>query len=365
MYNKKKARRGTVIKIENIETPALIIDMNMFEANQRKAQALVRTMNTQLRPHYKSHKSTAIAHKQIEAGAKGCTCAKLSEAEDLIMSGIQDVLIANQVVEPSKVARLGYLAGCCKLTVCVDEEENVLQLQRAAQAYGTTIYCLVEYEIGMKRCGVTKNEDVLALARKIDEQPNLVFEGIQSYAGHLSHESNTDIRKKEEVLAGEEKLAELVAFLKQNGISVKEISGASTGTMELRQPNTIYTEIQAGTYLFMDAAYDRVGVKFTHSLYVLTSVISADENRLVCDAGMKSHGVDQGNPVFVDFPEERVEMSEEHSAIYCPHSYKVGDKILQIPGHCCTTMNLHDSVYLVRDGEVVDRIHIDSRGKSW
>lgn len=351
------------MKIENIETPALIIDLDRFEENLQKAQALVHKMNSQLRPHYKSHKSTVLAHMQIAAGAKGITCAKLSEAEDLIFSGIQDVLIANQVVEPSKVMRLAYLAGCCKLTVCVDSKENVLQLQKAAALHGTKIYCLIEYEIGMNRCGLAKNEDVLSLAKVIKEQPNLIFEGIQSYAGHLSHEENAE-KRKNEALLGEEKLALLVSFLKENGISVSEISGASTGTIEFRTPKTVYTEIQAGSYMFMDAAYNRVGVNFSHSLYMLTTIISAGENRLVCDAGIKSHGVDQGNPIFLDYPNEPVEMSEEHSAIYCQHNCNVGDKLLQIPGHCCTTMNLHNYVYLVRNSEVVDRIPIQSRGKS-
>ncbi len=351
------------MKIHNIETPALIIDLDALEANQAKATQLVEAMGCQLRPHYKSHKSTVIAHKQIAAGAKGITCAKVSEAEDLILSGIQDVLIANQIVEPSKVMRLGYLAGCCKLSVCVDNEANILALQRAAEYYGNTLYCLIEYEIGMNRCGVTDNATVLELATLIQQQPNLVFEGIQSYAGHLSHEEDTTIRARE-AANGEQKLVELVAFLKENGVTVNEISGASTGTIELRKPDTVYTEIQAGTYLFMDAAYDRVGAGFQHSLYMLTTVMSIGEKRLVCDAGMKSLGVDQGNPVFVDFPTEAVEMSEEHCAIYCAHHNKIGDKLRLIPGHCCTTINLNNSIYLVRNGVVEDRIHVDSRGKS-
>lgn len=349
--------------VSDIETPALIIDLDKLENNQKKMMELVSAKGSALRPHYKSHKSTAIAHMQMAAGAKGITCAKLSEAEDLVFAGIEDVLIANQVVEPSKVSRLAYLAGCCKLTVCVDDAENVLMLEKAAEFYGSKIYCLIEFDIGMNRCGVYTREEVLKLAQLISAQPHLVFEGIQAYAGHLAHEENYEKR-----LAASRKIEDtlraLVSYLEENGLKVNEVSGTSTGTIEIRNDSTVYTEIQAGTYLFMDAAYGRVGVGFEHSLFMLATVLSADSEKVVSDAGMKSLGVDQGGPVFVDFPNEIAEMSEEHSAVYCKNNLKVGDKIKLIPGHSCTTMNLHDKVYFVRGEKVVDRITINSRGKS-
>ncbi len=351
------------MKINNIETPALIIDLDILENNQNKIMSIVKEIGVELRPHYKSHKSTFLAHKQIAMGAKGITCAKLSEAEDLILSGIEDVLIANQVVEQSKIMRLAYLAGCCRLTICVDDPQNILMLEAAAGHFGNVIYCLVEYEVGMNRCGVSSKEKALELAKLIKEQKHLRFEGIQAYAGHLSHEEN-DVIRAEESEKCESRLRELLDYFAENNMEVKEVSGSSTGTVELRKKDTVYTEIQAGTYLFMDAAYDRVGVGFEHSLFMLASVISTDKERIVCDAGMKSLGVDQGNPVFADFTDEDVEMSEEHSAIYCEHSLKTEEKIQLIPGHCCTTMNLHNQVYLVRGDKVIDRIFVDSRGKS-
>ncbi len=351
------------MKIKNIETPALIIDLDKFENNQNKIMDMVNEIGVSLRPHYKSHKSTVIAHKQIEMGAKGITCAKLGEAEDLILSGVEDVLIANQVVEKSKIMRLAYLAGCCRLTVCVDEVQNILDLEAAASYFGNTIYCLVEYDIGMNRCGVFSKEEALKLAKLISEQKHLKFEGIQAYAGQLSHEYNDETRKKESEKY-EALVRDLLHYFKENNMPVKEVSGSSTGTVELRKKDTVYTEIQAGTYIFMDVAYNKVGAGFEHSLFMLATVISTENERVVCDAGMKSLGVDQGNPVFCNFPREDVEMSEEHSAVYCKHSLKVGDKIRLIPGHGCTTMNLHDKVYLVRGDKVVDRIFVDSRGKS-
>lgn len=247
--------------VSQLETPALIVDLDVLERNQTRAMDLLRPLGVALRPHYKSHKCTAIAHMQLAGGAKGITCAKLSEAEDLIQSGVEDVLIANQVVEPAKLMRLGYLAGCCRLSVCVDTLENIRALESAAAAFGTTIHCLVEYEVGMRRCGVATPQEALALAEAVLAAPHLSFLGIQAYAGQLSHAEDF-ARRSREAARIEGRLRELLAFLHENGVDVPEVSGASTGTVELRGADTAYTEVQAGTYLFMDAAYDRVGVGF-------------------------------------------------------------------------------------------------------
>ncbi|MCR4712499.1 MAG: DSD1 family PLP-dependent enzyme [Clostridia bacterium] len=357
------------MKVNQIPTPALILDLEAAERNQKKMMAFIAPRNLALRPHYKSHKSTMIAHMQLAGGAKGITCAKLSEAEDLILSGIPDVLIGNQVVDPAKIMRLAELAGYCHLAVCVDTEENIAALGRAAAFCDTTIYCLPEYDVGMKRCGVATHEEVLRLAEEILRTPHLAFMGIQAYAGNLAHECDPE-RRKTESLKVEADLRELLAKLAMAGIRVPEVSGLSTGTVELRPLDTVYTEAQTGTYLFMDAAYRKVGAGFEHALFMLTQVVSADDTHIVTDAGMKSLGVDQGAPLFCDYPKARVDMSEEHCAAYFEDGAKpqemkkAGDKICLIPGHCCTTINLHDFIYLVKGDEVVGRIPVTSRGKS-
>lgn len=349
--------------VNQLETPALIVDLDALEENQKRMTELLTPLGIALRPHYKSHKCTAIAHMQIAAGAKGITCAKLSEAEDLIYSGIEDVLIANQVVEPSKVIRLAYLAACCRLAVCVDRIDNIDQLERAAAEAGSTIRCFVEYEIGMNRCGVATPEEFIMLARQIIASPHLEFMGIQAYAGQLSHEASLEVRtrKSEDV---ERRLRELISALKSEGIDVKEVSGCSTGTVEQRRAGTVYTEAQAGSYLFLDTAYGNLGLGFKNALFMLSTVVSADAGKVICDAGLKSFGVDQGNPVFVDYPRVPAKMSEEHSAVYCANNAKPGDKLRLIPGHCCTTVNLCDALYFIRGDKVVDKIPVTSRGKS-
>ena len=351
------------MRISQIETPALIVDLDVMEGNMARMKELLKPLGAALRPHYKSNKCTAIVKKQLAYGAKGITCAKLGEAEDLIRAGVEDVLIANQVVEPGKIARVAYLANCCRLAVCVDTEENILALSRAAQFAQSTIHCLVEYDIGMRRCGVTTKEAALALAKAILAAPNLSFMGIQAYAGNLAHEYD-DAARTGGSDAVEEDLRALKAYFEENGVAIPEISGVSTGTVEKRREGTVYTEVQAGSYIFMDAAYRKVGAGFSHSLFMLASVVSADEDHLVVDAGMKSLGVDQGPPLLLEYQGAEVGTSEEHTTFRTPNSARVGDKLKLIPGHCCTTVNLSDMLYFVRGDKVVDCVPVTSRGKS-
>ena len=175
------------MKISGLSTPALVLDVNILKANARAMETLLAGTQLKLRPHYKSHQCAAIAKWQVASGAIGMTCAKLSEAEDLCDVGIEDILIANQIADPAKIRRAADLANNCHLTVCVDSAENVAALSAAAVNAGSTIYCYVEYEIGMNRCGVTEKEAVLALAKAIQNSKNLEFSGIQAYAGHISH----------------------------------------------------------------------------------------------------------------------------------------------------------------------------------
>lgn len=218
------------MRIEQIETPALILDLDVMERNMDAMDKLLKNCNARLRPHYKSNKCTTIAHMQMKRGAKGITCAKLSEAEDLALSGIPDILIANQIIDPSKITRLAYLASCCKITVCVDCSANIGDLQKAAALQNTVIHCLIEYDIGMNRCGVYTKEEFAALAKQIMNCPNLSYDGIQAYAGNLAHMEDVLNRGKESVKV-EEKLVALKNYLKEQNIPVKEVSGVSSGTV--------------------------------------------------------------------------------------------------------------------------------------
>ncbi len=349
------------MNISGLSTPALIIDSKKFRSNANRMAELLSGSSLKLRPHYKSHKCASIARWQIGCGAIGMTCAKLSEAEDLCDAGIEDILIANQIVDPAKIRRAADLARNCRLTVCVDDSENIVAFSKAASLCGSTVHCLVEYEIGMKRCGVESKEDVLSLAKQIIKSENLIFDGIQAYAGHISHVE--DLNKRKEMTAENyRKLKDLLDYLKENGIDVRTVSGGSTGTAEIKAAEGLYTELQAGSYLFMDAVYRELSLPFENSLFLLTTVVSAKEDLIVVDAGVKTCGVDQGMPAIYNENAGEIVASEEHFQI---HGYrgkaKVGDKLLLIPGHCCSTVNLHDKIYVLDGERVTDRILITAR----
>ena len=350
------------MRINDIETPALILDKNILQQNIDEMDRLLRGSSLSLRPHYKSHKCSALAHLQIEHGAIGMTCAKLSEAVDLCDSGIENILIANQIVEPQKLRKLADLAAKCTLTVCVDNFDNVDALNEAAMAADSSIGCLIEFEIGMQRCGVCKNEEVLALAKHILTKSNLTFEGIQAYAGHISHMAD-ETERRELTKANHDKIKALLSYLGDNGIGVKTLSGGSTGTGSIKAADGLYTELQAGSYLFMDSTYATLGLPFKNSLFVLATVVSAKDGLTVVDSGVKTCGVDQGMPLPCGFEVSKIVDSEEHFQLHNPSvSHKIGDKIRLIPAHCCSTVNLHDRIYVVDGDRVVDRLLITARG---
>ena len=349
------------MKISSIETPALILDVNKLKCNSDKMKELLSKSSLSLRPHYKSHKCARIAKWQIENGAVGMTCAKLSEAIDLADSGIENILIANQITDERKIRRLADLAADVRLTVCVDDAENAKKLAEAAKAAKSRIYCLIEYEIGMERCGVTSKEEALMLARIIQGDPHLELEGIQAYAGHISHEVSLKERRAR-TEENHKKINELISYLNSHGIEVRTVSGGSTGTAEIKAEGGPYTELQAGSYLFMDSTYRELETPFENSLFLLTTVVSKRDGLTVVDAGVKTCGVDQGMPIPKDGSALRIVASEEHFQL---HGYSekrnVGDKLLLIPAHCCSTVNLHDKIYLIDGDRVIDRIEITAR----
>ena len=350
------------MKISGLSTPALVLDVNILNENIAAMNCILKDRSLKLRPHYKSHKCAALAKMQIKNGAIGMTCAKLSEAEDLCDIGIEDILLANQIVDAEKIHRLSDLANHCRLTVCVDNIENITALSEAAQNSGSTIHCLVEYDIGMQRCGVIKKEEVLALAKHIADCDNLVFDGLQAYAGHISHIEDINTRKQM-TKNNYEKLKELLCYLNENGVKVKTVSGGSTGTAEIKALEGLYTELQAGSYLFMDATYRSLSLPFKNSLFILSTVVSQREGLTVIDAGVKTCGVDQGMPLPHKGNASEIVASEEHFQI---HNYseqtEIGDKILIVPAHCCSTVNLYDKIYLVDGDKVIDRIPITAKG---
>lgn len=351
-----------IMQYNRLNTPALIIDEKIFKANMEAMEKCLEGSSLRLRPHYKSHKCAAIAKMQIENGAIGMTCAKMSELEDLVDMGVEDILLANQVVDKRKISRLAHLALDSRITVCVDSEDNIRDLSDAAVFAGSVIHCLVEYDIGMERCGVTENDEVLRLAKCIIDSPSLTFDGLQAYAGHISHMVDKEERLSK-TKANYEKLKKLIEYLNENGVAVNVVSGGSTGTAEIKAAEGLYTELQAGSYLFMDNTYRDLELPFKNSMFIVSTVVSVRDGLAVIDAGVKTCGVDQGMPRVIGCDVKEIVASEEHFQLHEPSvQLKVGDTVLLVPGHCCSTVNLHDKLYMVRDGKVVDRLMITARG---
>lgn len=351
----------------DIPTPALLVDLDAMEDNIEQMARYFASRKAKLRPHAKTHKSPFLAWKQLEAGAIGITCAKLSEAEVLIQGGIQDILLANQVTHPSKIRRLTGLARHSRIIVACDSLENARDLAEAAQAAGASLNVLIEVDVGLGRSGLRTTDDVIELARYIQGSPSLKFKGIMGYEGHCVFIKDFAARKAQ----GEKSNARLVAFrdaLIQAGIPVDIVSAGGTGTYNIAGDFPGITEVQAGSYLFMDSRYLELDLGFKSALTVLATVVSRPEPHIaVLDAGKKAITEEFGLPQVVNLPgAELTRLSEEHGVLKLApkaQGLRVNDQVQLIPSHGCTTINLHDRYYGIRKGDPEITWPVAARGR--
>lgn len=359
--------------LDNVDTPALLIDLDAFERNiARLAQAVAGT-SVRLRPHAKSHKCPVIALRQIAAGAVGVCCQKVSEAEAMVYGGVPDVLVSNEIVGRSKIARLAALAKQARVAVCADDPVHVAALSEAAVAFGVELRVLVEINVGMDRCGVEPGEPALALARDIAASPGLAFAGLQAYHGRAQH-IREYAKRKEAIDEAVEKTRRTVELLQRHGLPCELVTGAGTGTYRFEALSGTFTELQAGSYVFMDADYAKnlaadgsPGSEFEHSLFVLATVMShPTKDRAVVDAGLKALSVDSGMPWVAGMPDvEFVRAADEHGKLnlHDPNrTLTIGQKLRLIPGHCDPTANLYDWYVGYRNGRVEALWPITARG---
>ena len=352
---------------QDIETPAFLIDLPAMEHNLALMSDFFAGRKAKLRPHFKSHKLPPLAHKQIAAGAVGITCAKLGEAEALAQAGIRDILIANQIVGPSKIARLMALARHTDIMVAVDNAENVRALSDAVVAAGVQPRVLVEVDNGMLRCGVQPGRPALELARLVEQAVGLRFYGIHSYEGHAVNITPAEERKK--VAESSLHLAlETRKLLEDEGLEVRILSAGGTGTYNVTGCLEGVDEIQAGSYLLMDSNYASVTPEFHIAASILTTVISKPKSSvIIVDAGLKTVTTELGLPGLKDLPGKLFDTSEEYLNFEvgaAADQVSVGDKIELIPTHTCTTANLYDAAYGIRDDRVETIWEIAGRGKS-
>ena len=372
-----------------IDTPALVVDLDTMERNLRTMAAFAAQHGVMLRPHAKMHKSAELAKLQMAAGAVGVCVQKTSEAEALVAGGIHNIFISNEVIAPTKLARvaaltreLAPLGG--KLAICVDSLEGIKRLAicmnegRLSTGTPSSIDVFIELNVGQDRCGVEPGPAAVTLALEIRKHPALNFAGLQAYHGKAQHMRSASDRR-DAILSAIKAVHLTRELIEAEGIKVALVTGAGTGTAPLEAASKLYGELQAGSYLFMDADYaaNELALSqphFKHALFVKTQVISAHAQHVVCDAGHKSHAVDSGLPKVHAFSSrsalEYSNGGDEHGilkpAAGSTRLPSLGSMLWLIPGHCDPTVNLHSALIGVRGGllkGIVERIiTVDARG---
>jgi D-serine deaminase-like pyridoxal phosphate-dependent protein len=377
--------------VHEIDTPALVIDLDAMKRNLGRMAEFAKKHHILWRPHAKLHKSVLLAKLQIKAGAVGVCVQKTAEAEIMVAGGVHNVYISNQVIAPAKLARVAALTQTVaahggKIAIAVDSLEGVNRLAqamteartRASSGSATVIDVLVEIDVGQGRCGVEPGAAAVMLALEIRKHPALHFAGLQAYHGKAQHVRSTQERRQA-IASAMDSVLMTCQLLKAQGIAPGLVTGAGTGSFALEAASGVYGELQAGSFLFMDADYaqnerDPAQPQFEHALFVKTQVISTHSNHAVCDAGHKSHAIDSGLPKVHAFDAQSgldyFNGGDEHGilrpAAGSTRLPGLGQMLWLIPGHCDPTVNLHDVMIGVsgglRNGVVHALYPVDARG---
>jgi D-serine deaminase-like pyridoxal phosphate-dependent protein len=374
--------------VSAIDTPALVVDLDAMQRNLSRMAEFARKHGLKWRPHAKMHKSSAIAKLQMQAGAVGVCVQKTSEAEAMVAGGVYNVYISNEVVAPAKLARVAELAHRVaaergQLAIAVDSVQGVRRLahemndrRRGGQA--AVIDVFVEIDVGQGRCGVTPGQSAVDLALEIRKHPALRFSGLQAYHGRAQHLRGAQARR-DAIATVVRDVQFTKRLIEEEGLTVPLVTGAGTGSMVCEAASGLYGELQAGSFLFMDADYaanerDPAQPQFEHALFVKSQVMSSGLLHAVCDAGHKSHAIDSGLPkVLATDPTGELEYAnggDEHGILKPANGNqrvpRLDETVWLIPGHCDPTVNLHNQLVGVvgglQNGRVDKIIRVDARG---
>ena len=355
-----------------IDTPALLLKLDAFERNLDRMQAAADAAGVALRPHAKAHKCPAIALAQIARGAVGICCQKLSEALPFAAAGVADIHLSNEVLGAAKLNLLARLALRVRLSVCVDAAEPLAALAAATAAAGSAVRVFIEIDVGQGRCGVADAPAVLRLLEALQRHPQLSFGGLQAYHGGVQHlRGHAERRAAAQQAAA--RTAGIVAALSQAGVACPVVTGGGSGSVEFDLAGGVYTEVQPGSYVFMDGDYGRNeyagALRFEHALFLAGTVMSRGADRAILDAGLKSLAVDSGPPELWDAPGLAYTAANDEHGIVRPAAPgaalpALGSQLLLVPGHCDPTLNLHDELIAIRDGQVEALWPIAARGLS-
>ena len=347
------------MRIADLETPVPVVDIDRLEANIGRLQTYLDQHEIANRPHVKTHKIPAIAKKQMDAGAIGITCQKVSEAEVMADAGFDDIFIPYNIIGESKLKRLMALAARIKVSVTADSAYTVRGLSSAAQAAGLRMTVLVECDTGLHRCGVQSPQEAAELACFIESLPNLHFGGLMTFpvpAGELLDDFVRETR----------------SLLKDDGLQIERVTGGGTPGMWQAHTHPELTEYRAGIYVYGDRLSLRSGAVTldTCALRIFSTVVSRPANdRGVLDAGSKTlssdlHDLD-GYGYICEYPEAKIyALSEEHGHVdfsACASKPEIGERVSIIPNHCCTVTSLFDEVIGARDDRIEETWQVAAR----
>ena len=359
--------------LEALDTPAMVIDLPLMEANIEKLMELFRASNVAVRPHLKTVKCPELAHVLLQAGAIGGCVAKVSEAEIMARAGIEDLLITSEIVGAPKLERLVVLVReHPNVKAVVDSPTGVRTLNKAMSDAGLHVNVLLDVNVGQNRCGVLPGEEAISLAQFINEMSNIHLIGVQGYEGHLQHIHDAHERE-ERCRASMQLLTTTATQLKEMGFAIDIVTTGGTGTSAICADCEGITEVQPGSFIFMDTDYrNALGSDYANALTILSTVISRPTpERAVVDAGLKSLSIDSGmaEPQGMQGVTYRPGGDEHgiltwHEDMHVPsEKLDVGERIAFIPSHIDTTINLHDTYYACRNGKIEGIWPVATRGK--
>jgi D-serine deaminase-like pyridoxal phosphate-dependent protein len=344
------------MRFDDIDTPALILDLDAVEDNIATMAQLLAGTGVRLRPHFKTPKCPQVARLQLEAGAIGITVAKLGEAEVLADAGLGPILVANQIVGPPKLVRLvELLRRGVDITVAVESEYHVRELAAAAREAGVRAAAVIEIDAGMRRCGTSTAAETVRLARLLVDE-GVDFRGVMGYEGHMYGQPEPAAREAL-IRAALESVRQHVEALAEAGLPPAIVSTSGTASVPVAARAPFVTELQAGTYVFNDLHNEEfIPGTFRFALTLLTTIIAVKDRYAVADCGMKSLTNEFGPPVSPDGRLRAARLSEEHAIIVGEGVSELvpGDRVELIPSHGDTTLNLHDVYYIRRAGDIVD-----------
>ncbi|HSS61341.1 MAG TPA: alanine racemase [Candidatus Limnocylindrales bacterium] len=347
--------------IPPLSTPALVVDLDIFEANVAAMAGLLRGTGKTVRPHVKTHRTPDLAKRQLGESAHGVTCATVGEAEIMVDAGIDDVFIANEVVDASKLARIAELARRATMSVAADAPEPVAALSREAMRRAVHVGVLIDVDILLHRCGVASIPEALVLARDIEHAPGLELRGLMGYEGRVRLSVESRARKVADAYAA---LRETREALVAAGHEIQVVSAAGTSTVREAIADPTITELQAGVYALMEPELLVMDLPFRCAVSIRGTVISSHADRSVVDVGRRVVGVEYGPPVPIGFQAERVAVSDEQTTVTMSDPPPLGSRVDFIPGQIRTTFNLHDHVWVTRGERIVDYWTVAARGSS-